>query len=167
MSFQLHQKRIKNFRSRTLLTRLKIPKSRLTTRKYWRTSPSRSPYLLDTQYGCYWHLPRTTDPLTTITWHPDVQNQAKSQVIIDGKPYIQASTHWLKYDIAAHQKAMNKVSSLVDCGANGGLAGEDVLLIEQTARYADVSGINDHTIEGLPIATAAGIVEYASICIPR
>ena len=87
------------------------------------------------------------------------QNQTKSQVIIDGQRYIQASTHWLKYNIAAHQKAMNKVSSLVDPGANRGLAGEDVRLIEQTARYADVSGINDHTIEGLPIATFTGIVE--------
>ena len=62
---------------------------------------------------------------------------------------------------------MNKVSSLVDRGANGGLAGEDVRLIEQTARYADVSGINDHTIEGLPIAAVAGVVEthLGPICL--
>ena len=62
------------------------------------------------------------------------QNQAKSQVIINGKRHIQASTHRVKYNIAAHQKAVNKISSLVDYGANGGLAREDMRLIEQTAR---------------------------------
>ena len=95
------------------------------------------------------------------------QDQAKAHVIIDGKRYVQASTHRLKYNIAAHQKTVNKVSSLVDRGANGGLAGEDVRLIEQTARCANVSGINDHTIEGLPISTVAGVVEsqLGPICL--
>ena len=39
------------------------------------------------------------------------------------------------------------------------MAGEDIRLIEKTMRYADVSGINDHTIEGLPIATVAGVMQ--------
>ena len=77
MSFQLHRKRIKNFRTKTLLTRLKIPKSQLTTRKYWPTSPNRSPYLLGTQSGRYWCLLTTTNPLPTITWHPDVIHKIK------------------------------------------------------------------------------------------
>ena len=53
----------------------------------------------------------------------------------------------------------HSASTLVDLDANGGLAGEDVRLIEQTARCANVSGISDHTIEGLPISSVAGVVE--------
>ena len=48
---------------------------------------------------------------------------------------------------------------MFDCGANGGLAGEDVHLIELTAICADASGVSDHTIKGLPISTVAGVVE--------
>jgi hypothetical protein len=42
-----------------------------------------------------------------------------------------------------------------------------VRLIETTTRFADVSGINNHTIEGLPIATVAGVVKshLGPICL--
>ena len=67
--------------------------------------------------------------------------------------------HCIQYRTASHNTKESKIASLVDRGANGGLAGEDVRLIEKTMRYADVSGINDHTIEGLPIATVAGVIQ--------
>jgi len=38
------------------------------------------------------------------------------------------------------------------------LAGEDVRVIKHTQRKADISGIDNHTVVGLPIITAAGIV---------
>jgi len=47
------------------------------------------------------------------------------------------------------------------------LAGEDVRVIEQTHRKADISGINDHTVVGLPIITAAGVVntQAGPVCV--
>jgi hypothetical protein len=80
-------------------------------------------------------------------------------VFIDGKRYVQANNHRLHYNIATHENGITRISSLIDRGANGGLAGEDVRIIEQSNCTADVSGINDHTtIHGLPILTAAGVV---------
>lgn len=86
-------------------------------------------------------------------------NISKTEITLNGKRYIQADNHRVDYRVAQmHSENSNKVSSLVDRGANGGLAGQDVRLIETTMRLADVSGINNHTIEALPIATVAGVV---------
>ena len=97
----------------------------------------------------------------------DNNNNKKHTVVIDGKRYIQADVHRLRYKVASHEKADVKIASLIDRGANGGLAGEDVRLIETTPRTADVSGINDHTIQGLPIATVAGVVDthLGQVCL--
>ena len=65
--------------------------------------------------------------------------------------------HTITYQVAT-AKAQEKHGSLIDRGANGGLAGSDVRLIGATMRFADVSGINDHTISSLPIGTVAGII---------
>jgi hypothetical protein len=91
----------------------------------------------------------------------------KSSVFIDGKWYVQADNHRLHYNIATHENRITRISSLVDRGANGGLAGEDVRIIEQSNRTANVSGINNHTIHGLPIVTAAGVVSthLGPICL--
>ena len=51
-----------------------------------------------------------------------------------------------------------QVSSLVDRGANGGMAGADVRLLETGEKSADVRGINNHTVTNLPISTVAGVV---------
>jgi hypothetical protein len=47
------------------------------------------------------------------------------------------------------------------------LASKDTRVIETTNCIADVSGINDHTLHGLPIVTAAGVVEsqFGKICV--
>ena len=49
--------------------------------------------------------------------------------------------------------------SLIDRGANGGLAGDDVKIIcyHDPPRYIDVSGINSHKVEDLQIVTAGGV----------
>ena len=44
----------------------------------------------------------------------------------------------------------------MDRGANGGLAGDDVRVLEQTGFKVDVGGIDGHTVQGLEIVTAAG-----------
>ena len=83
---------------------------------------------------------------------------SKESITVDGRRYVLADVHRVNYRVAESSAVVSKVSSLVDRGANGGLAGQDVRVIETTTRFADVSGINDHTIEGLPIATVAGVV---------
>ena len=56
----------------------------------------------------------------------------------------------------------NNVSSyngaLVDCGASGGIAGNDVRIITTSTRRVDVSGIDNHELTHLPIVTAGGVV---------
>ena len=65
----------------------------------------------------------------------------------------------LQYWVAFHEKTNARIASLINRRANGGLAGEDVHLIDKTTCTADVSGINDNTISGLSIVTAAMVVE--------
>ena len=72
---------------------------------------------------------------------------------------MQVDNHQVHYKVASQEGTSGKIASLIDRGVNGSLAGEDVRLIEKTTRTADVSGINDHTIQGVPIAMVAGIVE--------
>ena len=91
-----------------------------------------------------------------------------SEITVNGKRYVQADTHHVNYRIAeSATEDSTKISSLIDRGANGGLAGQDVRLIETTLRMADVSGINNHTLQGLQIATVAGVVQshLGPICV--
>ena len=53
----------------------------------------------------------------------------------------------------------NNNGSLMDGGANGGMSGADVRLLETGYETADVSGIADNAVQNLPIATCAGLVE--------
>ena len=53
--------------------------------------------------------------------------------------------------------------ALIDDGANGGMAGEDTLVIEQsTSNFVDVTGIDGIEIDNIPLGTAAGKVETTS-----
>ena len=74
-------------------------------------------------------------------------------VVIDGKRYIETNTHRIQYRFneAAGINHRKGISALVDRGANSGLAGEDVRVLEHTLSQADISGIDNHTMFGLPI----------------
>jgi hypothetical protein len=49
-------------------------------------------------------------------------------------------------------------SALIDCGANGCIAGRDMKVIESTMRTIDLSGIDNHTVRNLTIVTAGAVV---------
>ena len=49
-------------------------------------------------------------------------------------------------------------STLVDRGANGCIAGNDMRVIAKTERTIDLSGIDDHTVRNLTLVTAGGVV---------
>jgi len=84
-------------------------------------------------------------------------NKNKQSIILNGIRYVEADVHRITLDIAA--SATTKVASLVDRGANGGMAGADVRLLETGEQFADVRGIANHEVTNLPISTVAGLVE--------
>jgi len=52
-----------------------------------------------------------------------------------------------------------KLGSLIDGGCNGGLAGNDVKVLETTQKTVSVSGIADAKLEDVPIGNVAGLVQ--------
>ena len=79
----------------------------------------------------------------------------ESQPSTDTKPI--AST--VEYSVSKGRRTLER--SLVDRGANGGIAGGDCVIISQPipSRYVDCTGIDDHQITGLPIKTVGAYVE--------
>ena len=48
--------------------------------------------------------------------------------------------------------------TLIDHGANGGIAGENLRVIARTDRSVDIYGIDNHQVRDLNIVTAGGVV---------
>ncbi|EEC51029.1 predicted protein [Phaeodactylum tricornutum CCAP 1055/1] len=67
-------------------------------------------------------------------------------------------SNMLRYQVSRHN-VNGTTAALVNRGANGGLAGADVMVLNKTGRSANITGINDHTLSDLDIVTAAGCVE--------
>ena len=76
------------------------------------------------------------------------------------KTQFKTSLHELvQYRVSQHHGSFAKgVGSLIDRGANGGLADNDVRVVSKTDREVDVSGIDGHQMSNLPIVTAGGVV---------
>ena len=53
----------------------------------------------------------------------------------------------------------SKHGSLVDRGANGGLAGSDVRILSRSSRKCTVTGIDSHELQGLDVVQCAALVE--------
>jgi len=79
------------------------------------------------------------------------------ELVINGKKYRLVHQHKIYYSVSAHKS--RKIGSLVDRGANGGIAGEDVRIIEKSDRTVDVRGIDNHQITDIPIVTAGGVIK--------
>ena len=61
------------------------------------------------------------------------------------------------YHVAQAKQAQH--GSLVDRGANGGLAGSDVRILSKSSRKCTVTGIDQHQINGLDIVQCAALVK--------
>ena len=61
------------------------------------------------------------------------------------------------YHISNH--SASSYGSLVDRGANGGLAGADVHNLQRTSRKVSVTGIDDHELPGLDIVTCVALIQ--------
>ena len=65
--------------------------------------------------------------------------------------------HHFTYHVAPDSQA--KHGSLVDRGANGGLAGSDVRILSRSSRKYTVTGIDSHELQGLDVVQCAALVE--------
>ena len=55
-------------------------------------------------------------------------------------------------------RANQSTNHLVDRGANGGLAGADIRILQKPDRKINIVGINDHELTGLDVVTAAALL---------
>ena len=73
----------------------------------------------------------------------------------NGRQFRAINTHKISYRVNLNEQT-KATSSLIDRGANGGLAGSDVRIIERSDRSVDITGIDGHQLNGLNVVTAAG-----------
>ncbi len=83
-------------------------------------------------------------------------NKPKKSITIDGVVYT-AKMHNIIYSISKHH-ANKQETLLVDHGANRGMAGDDMMVVERGECFTTVNGIDGHTIQDLPICTVAALV---------
>jgi hypothetical protein len=81
---------------------------------------------------------------------------ARKSVVQDGVTYYAANQH-IQYWASSHCQV--RTGALVDCGANGGIAGDDVWVSNRTGRQVDVQGIDNHQMVDIPIVTAGAVVK--------
>jgi hypothetical protein len=86
--------------------------------------------------------------------HPDTASP--QELVIDGRRYCAVNVACIYSVSFSHCTTV--AASLVDRGANGGIAGEDVRVIEMTLWKVDVHGINNHEVSGIPIAMVGAII---------
>ena len=84
----------------------------------------------------------------------------KSEIVIDGETYRKVNT-CITYQISQANKS--SLYSLVDRGANGGVAGNDVRVIEKHSdKTCNIKGIDNHEVPSIPIVTAGGVTSTIS-----
>jgi hypothetical protein len=69
-----------------------------------------------------------------------------------------ANLTYIEYKVSYHKSACNKSLSLIDRGANGGVAGTVVRVIFKTGRMVDIKGIDNHQCTNIDIGTVGGVV---------
>jgi hypothetical protein len=85
--------------------------------------------------------------------------ETDNQIVHNGFTYQRIVNHT---NIVYHVHNANRLAhtgALMDGGANGGMSGSDVRVIEQTLQSADVTGLAEHAVKDLPIATVASVIE--------
>jgi hypothetical protein len=70
-----------------------------------------------------------------------------------------ANLEQIEYKVSYHQASSGKSLSLIDRGANGGVAGTDVQVIFKTGRAADIRGIDNHQCTNIDIGTVGGVIQ--------
>jgi hypothetical protein len=87
---------------------------------------------------------------------PQSDHQTAKEIVVHGTRYRAVNAACIYSVSSTHRTTVS--GSLIDRGTNGGIAGDDVRILETTLRTVDVRGINNHEVTGIPIVTAAGVV---------
>ena len=114
--------------------------------------------------------PQDSDALLSLLMSQDDEEQASLANVLSayaakrGKSngFSPPSTKQIKFNVVyrvSNHDSKPRSASLIDRGANGGLAGNDVKVISTSSRKVDVAGLDNHTVNGLSIVTAAGLVQ--------
>ena len=86
---------------------------------------------------------------------------AKKSITVDGMTYTLSTTK-ITYRSNSTIATRTTKGALVDSGANGGLAGSNMRVIETSSAVVDVAGIEGNMLTDLPLCTAAGTVQTTS-----
>jgi hypothetical protein len=65
----------------------------------------------------------------------------------------------IEYKVSYHQASSDQSLSLIDRGANGGVAGTDVRVIFKTGQTVDIRGIDNHQCTNIDIGTVGGVIQ--------
>jgi len=113
-----------------------------------------------------WTQPRGSDlPPSDIRKVLSTENTRKAskvdqtnanEIVINGTHYRAVNVARIYSVSSTHRTTAS--GSLVDRGANGGITGDDVRIINKTMRTVDVRGIDNHEVTGIPIVTAGGVI---------
>ena len=73
---------------------------------------------------------------------------------------INTSAHMalFHYHVGQHS-VVQADKALVDRGANGGIVGDDMIVLEGNERFVDVSGLDGHKVSQLRIVTAQTLIQ--------
>ena len=98
-----------------------------------------------------------SDPLLamvhqSINTSDDAASDISNVLSVKSSPQIQVCQCYLL------QHANHTNQQLVDCGANGGLAGSDMRVIHRTYCKINIQGIDNHEVTGLDVVTAATLL---------
>jgi hypothetical protein len=64
----------------------------------------------------------------------------------------------IQYKVSYHKASSGQSMSLMDSGANGGVAGSDVRTIFKTGRTVYIRGIDNHQCTNIDISTVGGVI---------
>ena len=89
---------------------------------------------------------------------PPPQQVKQHEFVINGVKYRSVNNHTITYSVTKVQTRRHL--TLVDRGANGGIAGDDVRVINRApGRTVDVQGIDNHQVTDIPIVTSLGFIQ--------
>jgi hypothetical protein len=80
----------------------------------------------------------------------------KGEIVTIGGNQYSAHMTRINYCVGQHDVAVMK-NALVDRGANGGICGNDMLVLEGSERFVDVFGLARHKVSQLRIVTAQAL----------
>ena len=97
---------------------------------------------------------------STSAWSANASNGARQdEVTINGTTYRSVNTA-VRYRISQQASDIKTRGSLIDGGANGGLLGEDVRILEHVPNeHMNITGVASNEIANLKLAQAAALVE--------